>query len=130
MSSWMDGLSSIYSITAKIEALKNQANSAGSNLNTQQETDPQEALYAMEQNFSSMLNSLLASSDDEDKEKNSNALDFLFNSTQTSTTNSTLENYLNINSSTGTTNTQGPSQDTALYASQLAQYNLNLNNII
>jgi len=130
MSSWMDGLSSIYSITAKIEALKNQANSAGSNLNTQQETDPQEALYAMEQNFSSMLNSLLASSDDEDKEKNSNALDFLFNSTQTSTTNSTLENYLNISPSTGTNNDQVTSQDTAQYASQLAQYNLNLNNII
>lgn len=131
MSSWLDGLSNIYSITARINALKNQANSSDPNLNTAKEYDPDEMLYALEQNFSQMLDNLISSNKDEEEEKEkSDPLAFLFNNAQTSSSTSALENYLNISSYTGKIDGTVAGEDTTQYDPLLTQYKLNLDNII
>lgn len=135
MSSLMDGLSNIYSLTSQINSLKDQATRTKSNTNG---TDPENALLNLQQNFNEMLNSLIVSSDqDKDKDKEgSDPFAFLtdyqnslYNLTnQTSQSNTTNNSSLNINSYTGSID-DNPSQNTLPYDPLLTQYKLNLDNI-
>jgi len=106
MTAAFDGLSNIYSLTAQINSLKDQAtkstNSSTNNI------DPQLALLNIQKNFNEMLNDLTSS--DKEKEENSDSLISLINNYQTATNNTANSN-----------NTQNNIL--------MEQYKLNLNNI-
>ncbi|MBI5078435.1 hypothetical protein HZB08_00225 [Candidatus Saganbacteria bacterium] len=108
MSSISDGLSSIYSLTAQINALKNQTDASAVNSGN---IDPKVALLALQKNFNAMLNELSVSSDP-DKDRNKEESDpfafltnyqtFINNLNNQSTQGSAASNAsLNINSYTG-----------------------------
>ncbi|OGC21437.1 hypothetical protein A2291_00270 [candidate division WOR-1 bacterium RIFOXYB2_FULL_42_35] len=64
MSTYVEGLADIYSITAKIQELKQNAGNLSTNSN--QTVDIEESLLQMQRSFSSMLNNLMFSSNDDD----------------------------------------------------------------
>ena len=103
MSSAFDGLSNIYSLTAQINKLKDQASQASSG------ADPDLALLNIQKNFNEMLNDFISSSDDDDKKK-SDSLTSLITNYQASISNANNQN-----------NTQ--------YDILTEQYKLNLDNI-
>lgn len=118
MSSIYSSLSNIYSLTAKIAALKNQQTGANSSTGQSSSIDPEVVVYELQKNFSEMLNDLISSSgEDEDKEE-SDPFAFLID-------HQTSINNLNINSYTGSVETDNLSQNNL----QLEQYKLNLNNL-
>jgi hypothetical protein len=101
------GLSDIYAITSKIEALKNGSTSGAVASNSSAAIDPQNALYELQLNFNDMLMRLVSS--DDDKEENSDPFAFLYGDQYTDTTTTTqnetpgtTSNALSINSYTGT----------------------------
>jgi len=68
MSDAFDGLSNIYSLTAKINALKSGQNNLSSTpTNSANSVDPKSVIYEMEKSFSQMLDHLMFSSEDENK---------------------------------------------------------------
>jgi hypothetical protein len=84
MSSSFDGLENIYSIQANIDALKKAQSNKESALNANKgQVDPDSFLLETQQNFNSMLNTLIGSSDD-DKEKSSSDYFSFLDSSQSS----------------------------------------------
>ena len=61
MSTYLDGLNTVNSLTSRINALKQPQQAVGD--------EAQNALYELQKNFNDMLNSLISSSDDEEKKK-------------------------------------------------------------
>lgn len=91
MSSTFDGLENIYSISANIESLKKAQNNSESALNANKgQVDANSFLLQQQQNFNSMLNTLIGSSDD-DKEKSSSDYFSFLDSSQSSSL-SSLQN--------------------------------------
>jgi len=91
MSSSFDGLENIYSIQANIDALKKAQSNKESALNANKgQVDPDSFLLETQQNFNSMLNTLIGSSDD-DKEKSSSDYFSFLDSSQSSSL-SSLQN--------------------------------------
>lgn len=129
MSSSLDGLSNIYSLTSQINSLKDQATNAKSTDSQSNSIDPNTALLNLQKNFNDMLNELVTSSDDEEKKKESSDIfsSLLNNDTysvngqiyQTGTTSSGTG--INVNSYTGSINNNSQADLLA------AQYKLNLN---
>jgi len=77
MSSLMDGISNVNSITAQINSLNSKE------LIEEGLQDPQMIKYTLEKNFNQMLNDLLSTSnDDEDEDESSDPFSFLLNSNQ------------------------------------------------
>ena len=77
MSDYLDGLSNMYTLTAQINALKNQQTSTNSAAGQASSIDPKEALYKLQLNFNEMLNGLISSSDEDKKdEEKSDFFDF------------------------------------------------------
>ena len=78
MSTLMDGINNIYSLTAQINSLKS--------MDQTKIDDPDAIKYALEQNFSNMLDDLVsATSDNDDKEEDNNDyFSFLTSSNQAS----------------------------------------------
>lgn len=115
MSTISDGLSSVNALTTQINALKEQSTSS----TTTPTAD--EALLSIEQNFNSMLNDLIYTSknDDDDDDSNSAIFDYL-NTYNKSTTAASTD-------ATGQTSTTDNS--VLQYSLQVAQNNLNLNDI-
>ena len=72
MASILNGMSDVYSLTAKINALKNQSTGAA-----QSKTDPNNAILELQQSFNEMLNNLLASSDDDKDNKKTDPFAFI-----------------------------------------------------
>ncbi len=77
MSTLMDGINNVYSLTAQIEALRSA--------NQQNIDDPEALRYALEQNFNQMLNDLVASTSEEDEDEDKNdPFSFFISSNQAS----------------------------------------------
>lgn len=117
----MDGMTSIYSLTAQITALKDQSSNgsntaASSGLNY---SNPDEFLMAIQKSFNDMLTDFLNSTDDNDD--NNEETDIFDLITQTNT---------NLQSDTqNTANAYAGSIDSK-YLSQYYQNQLNLNNLL
>ncbi|MDD4178747.1 MAG: hypothetical protein PHH14_01690 [Candidatus Margulisbacteria bacterium] len=138
MTSVASSLSNIYSITAKINELKNQTTSSNTAATTTSEAstvDPEQALLDLQKSFNDMLSSLLSSSDDEEDDEESDPFAYLYNSNQATTNNLTNQlssltsnssSSLNISSYTGTVDDQTAAQ----YSALATPYTLNLDNII
>ena len=77
MSDTLDGLSNIYAIQAKLEALKSAKSSASSNTGNSQAVDPDTFLIQTQQNFNQMLNTLITSPDEEKQQSSSDYLSYL-----------------------------------------------------
>jgi len=111
MSDYLDGLSNMYTLTAQINALKNQQTSTNSTTGQASSIDPKEALYKLQLNFNEMLNGLISSDKDKEEEK-SDFFDFFTDyqtsvnqlnnqNNQSSQAQSTNNPALNVNSYTG-----------------------------
>ena len=130
MSTLSDGLSNVYALTAQINALKSGNKTPTTSAASQQTSpDPQTAILQMQQNFNDMLDSLITSPDDtRNKEKNDPLAAFLneyqasLPGTNSQTTQSNSTSNINVNSYTGSVETN----QAALLA---IQNQLNLDNI-
>lgn len=97
MSDAFDGLSNIYSLTAKINALKNgQTNLTSTATGNTSSVDPKSYIYEMEKSFSQMLDNLMFSSDEDEKKNNADPFATLIESEQTKL-NQLLNNNPNVN---------------------------------
>lgn len=107
MSSSMDGLSGVYSITSQIKALQEQQNPTDTSAAAAAGTkSPEEIILSLEQNFNTMLNKLISSGDEEDSNKSDPFADFFNTYNQPATTNTTATN--------STTNSSDTSQQTSI----------------
>jgi hypothetical protein len=70
MSDLTDGIANVTALTGQINTLKAQADSVTGQTNAQgTKVDPKQILVDIQKNFNDMLNSLVTSSDDENKTK-------------------------------------------------------------
>jgi len=90
MSNAFDGLSNIYSLTAKINALSSTPTSSANSV------DPKSYIYEMEKSFSQMLDNLMFSSDEEEKKSGADPFASLIESEQTEL-NQIINNNPNLN---------------------------------
>jgi hypothetical protein len=112
MSSVSDGLSSYFSLTSKINALKNQKSDSAKALSS----DPDEALLSLKQQELGKTLDLTSSSEEEDAEKTSDFFSFFLS-------------YINARNQAATAEVKNTTNDEArlLYAIQMVQSRLNLN---
>lgn len=122
MSSIYDSLSNVYSLTSQINALKNQQTSTKSATDQVNSIDPKAAVYELQKDFNQMLKDLISSSDEDKDKEESDPFAFL-------TDYQTSLNNLNVNSYTGSVETDNLSQNNTQYNLLLEQYKLNLNNL-
>ncbi len=111
MSSLMDGVNAINSLTAQIDKLRSSEQESA--------PDPKELQASIEQNFNEMLTSLLVSGEDE--EDNSDNNDFFSAFLQNS--NPSWLNSLQTSSQTGTTADQSTLESNTLNTVQALQNN-------
>lgn len=76
MSTYVEGLSDIYAITAKIQELQQSAGTLSTS--SSQTVDIESTLLQMQKSFSSMLNNLMFSSNDDDDDDYSSSDPFAF----------------------------------------------------
>ncbi len=87
MAGTLDGLENVSSISANIEALKQAQSNSSSALNANKnQVDPDTFLIQQQQNFNSMLNTLIGSTDDEKEKSSSDYFSFFDNSQSSSLT--------------------------------------------
>ena len=77
--SYIEGLSDVYGLTAKIAEL--QKNADKTQTSASQTLDPDQFILNMQKNFNSMLNNLMFSSNDDNKETSTDPFAGYFNST-------------------------------------------------
>ena len=76
MSTLMNGINNVYSLTAQIDSLRS--------LSQPNLDDPETIKYALEQNFNQMLENLVSSTDDDDDHHENDYFSFLMSNTQAS----------------------------------------------
>jgi hypothetical protein len=91
MTTLSDGLSNVQALTAKINALKKNDGTAAADTSQKTTTDPNEALLTIQQDFNSMLNTLISSPDDEKDEEKNDSLSSFLNDYRTTATDLSLQ---------------------------------------
>lgn len=120
MSSLMEGMSNVYSLTAQITALKDQSSKGNAATSTGLNYgDPDQFLMAIKKSFNDMLTDFLNSTDDDDDDDEETDIFDLITQGNTSLQSGTQST---INSYTGSIDTK--------YLSQYYQNQLNLNNLL